>query len=747
MRILLWTVLGFGAACAVGAWLVRGSGLLLLAIAALAGAAAAAYLGTKSRKWLPAALVLLGFACGGVFFERFDASVLASARALDGRTVPVTVTAESYGWETDFGTALKGEASLGGRKFRLQLYLNEKLDVEPGDRIETKVRLRVTDLGGRKPPTFHRGNGIDLLAYQKGEVRLSAGESGFRWLPMRLREAGLNRIGDYFSADTAGFARALLLGDKHDLSYVRMTDFKVTGISHVVAVSGLHLSILFGIVYILAGKRRIFTVLLGIPCALLFAAAVGFTPSVTRAALMLTVFMGALAFDREYDPPTALAIAVLLMLLHNPLVITSVGFQMSVGSVAGIFCFYRPVRDWIWERMPKSEKKKARNRISRALTASVSVTLSATAISAPLAACYFGAFSLIGIVTNLLVIQVISVIFWGVLAVCLTAGIPVLPGLIAGGTGWLIRYVLGISHLLGSLPNAAVYTESPYISLWLVFLCAMMLALLCGRIRRPVFCGSLAVLGLLLAMGLSFLEPLRDDYRVTALDVGQGQCVMLQSGANTFLVDCGGDYDENAADTAAETLLSMGISRLDGLILSHYDRDHCGGIDYLSRRVKIDRAFLPVPPSKTELSDRVIAGLSGTEIIWLDRDLELSFGEGKITVFAPETGKTDNESCAAVLFQRGKCDTLIIGDLPASGERRLLSRELPDLEVLVVGHHGSKTSTCQELLDATAPDVAMISAGKHNSYGHPAAEVLERLREAGCMILRTDTMGTVTYRR
>ena len=747
MRAVMWTVLGFAAASAVGAWICRGSALLLLALAALIGFAATAFLSTKHRKWLPAALVLLGLVCGSIYFERFDANTLESARQLDGKTIAVAVTADSCGWETDFGTAVKGTMRFSGRTYRLQLYLNEKLEIDPGDRIETKARLRLTDSGGSRAPTFHRGNGIFLLGYQKGDCHVIPGAPRLRHLPARLREAGLHRIGDHFSADTAGFAQALLLGDKHDLSYAQMTDFKVTGISHVVAVSGLHLSILFGIVYVLAGKQRIFTVLLGIPCALLFAATVGFTPSVTRAALMLTVFMGALAFDREYDPPTALAIAVLLMLLHNPLVITSVGFQMSVGSVAGIFCFYRPIREWIWERIPKSEKKKARNRISRALTASVSVTLSATVLSGPLAAFYFGTFSLIGIVTNLLVIPVVSVIFWGVLAVCLTAGLPILPELIAGGTGWLIRYVLKISHLLGRLPNAAVYTASPYISLWLVFLCALMLALICGRLRRPVFCAEAAVLGLLLAMGLSFFEPLRDDYRVTALDVGQGQCVMLQSGANTVLVDCGGTYDENAADTAAETLLSMGISRIDGLILSHYDRDHCGGIAYLARRIKIDRAFLPVPPERSTLSDRVIAGLNGTQILWIDRDLECSFGDSRITVFAPEKGGTDNESCAAVLFQRGKCDTLIIGDLPASGEKQLLSRALPDLEVLVVGHHGSKSSTCQELLDATAPDVAMISAGKHNSYGHPAPEVLKRLTEAGCLILRTDTMGTVTYRR
>ena len=106
-----------------------------------------------------------------------------------------------------------------------------------------------------------------------------------------------------------------------------------------------------------------------------------------------------------------------------------------------------------------------------------------------------------------------------------------------------------------------------------------------------------------------------------------------------------------------------------------------------------------------------------------------------------------NDSCASVLFQREKCDTLITGDLSAAAERQLLSDyDLPDLEVLIVGHHGSKYATCPELLEATAPDVAIISVGAENSYGHPTRDVLERLKQAGCMIYRTDLHGTITYR-
>lgn len=719
----------------------------MLAVGSIFAELGIAVAARKRKKLLPAAVVLLGFVVGCLWFTEFQSRMLRPAAELDGQTIPIEIEADSYGWDTEYGTAVKGRMDWEGKSFRVQLYLKEKIEVAPGDHIATSARMRVTDLGGGKDPTFHRGNGIFLLAYQKEDATIISGEAGLRHLPTVLRKQCLDRIDSFFPEDTRGFAKALLLGDKEDLTYQNVTDFKVTGISHVVAVSGLHLSMLFAAVYTLAGKRRFSTLLLGAPCALLFAAMVEFTPSVTRSAIMLTVFMLAIALNREYDPPTALSLAVVSMLLGNPLIITSVGFQMSVSSVAGIFLFYRPVRSWIWNRFPGRDKKHVRW-FARWLTASVSVTVSATVLSSPLAAYYFGAYSLVGILTNLLVLPVVGIVFCGTFAVCLLAGIPVLAGMVAGIVSFLIRYVLGVSHLLGKVPIAAVYTASPYTVIWLVFLYCLMIHLIFSRFRRPILVGCLAILGLGMALFCAYLEPLYDSYRVSALDVGQGQCILLQSGANTFLVDCGGDQDEKTADRAAETLLSMGISRIDGLIISHYDRDHCGGAEYLAQRIKIDRAYLPVPQKPEPLSDRVIRGLADSEIVWMEDDLEMTFGESKIRIFAPRPGNSDNESCAAVLFQRGKYDTLITGDLPASHELWLLeNRELPDLEVLVVGHHGSKTSTCQELLDRCAPDVAMISAGDGNPYGHPALAVLDRLEQASCRILRTDQMGTITYRR
>ena len=210
------------------------------------------------------------------------------------------------------------------------------------------------------------------------------------------------------------------------------------------------------------------------------------------------------------------------------------------------------------------------------------------------------------------------------------------------------------------------------------------------------------------------------------------------------MVDCGGDQDTDTADTAAETLLSMGISRLDGIILTHYDRDHAGGLEYLLTRVEAKALFLPDCVDAEGLSESL---LMRENAVLVDEHMQISFGATTINLLTTDFGITSNESGLCVLFQRENCDILITGDRNAYGERDLLRQlDMPDLEVLIVGHHGSKYSTCEELLEAGRPDITIISVGE-NSYGHPAQEVLDRLTAYGCEIYRTDMNGTVIYRR
>ena len=745
MRRLMWFSIGYALSCAVGTWLLRGSGMLLMAL--FWALAAAVFMKFREHPGLKRGMVLaLGCAVGCLSFFWYEWTILKPAAAMDGESVQLTIHVTDYAWDTEYGSAADGVTTLAGREYKLRFYLNDHLELEPGDTVTMSAKLRLTDEGGSREPTFHRTSGILLLAYQRGEVTVErTGVQSLRELPARWRVRLLEIIEGCFPEDAFDFAKALLLGDRSDLSYGQSNDFSVSGISHIVAVSGLHVSILFAVVSMATGRRRFLLVVLGVPALLFFAGMAGFTASVTRAAIMQMLFLLALATNREYDPPTALSVAALVMLGMCPLTIAGIGFQLSFASVAGIFLFCPRLYNWMKQYLP-GKGKTLRGWMERFFMSSVAVTLSATVMTVPLTAVHFGLVSLVGILTNLLGLPVVSLVFYGVMAVCGVGCIHMgAAAVLAEVVAWPVRYVLAAAGGMAGLPLAAVYTASPYIVVWLVFVYGLLAWLMLAKKKRPGLVAGLGALGLCVSLLLSFLEPLACDYRVTVLDVGQGQCIILQSEGSTFLVDCGGRYDDDAADIAAEQLLSQGITRVDGLILTHYDRDHAGGVPYLARRIGIERIYLPGTEDADGCLQSVLDAVA--EQIWIDSEMILRFGDACIRIFPAKDAGSGNDSCASVLFQRGKCDTLITGDLSSAAERQLLADyDLPDLEVLIVGHHGSRYSTCTELLEATAPDTAIISVGADNSYGHPTAEVLERLKQAGCAVYRTDLHGTITYR-
>ena len=433
------------------------------------------------------------------------------------------------------------------------------------------------------------------------------------------------------------------------------------------------------------------------------------------------------------------------MFVVNPLVVTSVSFQLSVGCMVGIFLFSNRITEYLTGKI-LTKKHDRLPKIKRWFAGSVAVTLSATVVTTPLVALHFGAISLVGVLTNLLTLWVISFIFYGIMLVCLLSLFSsVAASFAAAAVAWTIRFVIGVSKLLAAFPLSAVYTASIYIVIWLVFCYALLAVFLFSPKRRPVTLLCCAAIGLCLALGASWLEPLTDECRMTVLDVGQGQCILLQSEGKTYLVDCGGSDAEEAADFAAERLLSQGIFRLDGVILTHFDADHSGGLPYLLARIPTDTLFVPECESESGVRDMLEPLVN--QVIDLRDSVVVSYGGTEISIFGPVVPDSGNESSLAVLFRHEDCDILITGDRSGFGERILLrTADIPQVDILVAGHHGSKHSTSAELLQAVMPKIAVISVGENN-YGHPAQEVLDRLAAIGCVVYRTDLHGNIVFRR
>lgn len=736
MRRMMYLALGFGLSC--GAMCYGEStnvrvgilitGLFLLAVL------------NRNLPFLKKMLLLvIGCGAGMLWFWQYETNHLQPLEALDNTTQILSIRASEYAEESTYGCTFSGTVTVEEETVSVQVWLNENLSIEPGTEVTGLFRFRTASA---LDMDYYQGKGIFLLAYQKEDVTIQQQEKNWLEKVAVFRRAIKGRLAEALPEDTAEFAKALLLGDTSGLTYSQDTDLKISGIRHVVAVSGLHISILFALIAAVTFRRRGLMAMVGCPLLLLFAALAGFSPSVVRSCIMCGLMLLSLLVDKEYDGPTALSFAALVMLVANPMVITSVSFQLSVAAVAGIFLFQPGISKWIGSFFGEQKGKGWKARCIRWFVSSVSLSLSANILTTTLCAWYFGMVSLVGPVTNLLVLPVITLIFYGDMLVSLTGFfLPAVAKVFGWLLAWLIRYVLMVAGVLADFPLAAVYTASPYITVWLVMVYALLILLGVSTNRKPGRFACCAIVGLALALTLDLAESLSDDTRFTMLDVGQGQCLLLQSGGSSFLVDCGGDYPEGAADLAAGELLRQGIHHLDGVILTHLDEDHAAGAALLLTRMETE--LLILPPEHWEATD----GLSA-QVIYAEEDLDIFLENAVIHIFTADYPGSGNENSLCVLFDTEKCDILITGDRDGYGERSLLrNRNIPKVDVLVAGHHGAKDSTCQELLDAVEPKIVCISAGQGNAYGHPAPELLSRLENAGCEIYRTDIHGTITIRR
>ena len=490
MRKLMWFALGFAAACALCVYLWLTGNLLLPLVSAAALFMVSLSLCSRYKQLRCVAAVCLGCIVGFLWFRFYSANYLSPAAQLDEKKVETSAFCTDYSYETPYGAAVEGILMREKKVFRVKFYLNDKQNLQPGDEITSTFQYRVTTPDGADEPTAHRGKGIFLLAYQKGEIQIKKSEEQPLWaFPARLRHALLGMLDAAFPKDTASFAKALLLGDRTGIDYQTNTAFKLSGISHVIAVSGLHVTILFTLINALVFKRRWLAAIIGIPVLLLFAAVAGFSPSITRACIMQCLMILATLLNKEYDGPTELAASCLVMLVVNPLVITSVSFQLSIGCMIGIFLFNGRISGYLTGKF--LGKKKRFFKVKRWIISSVSVTLSAMTLTTPLVAIYFDTVSLVGVLTNLLTLWIISFIFYGIMLVCLLGAIwPAAASAIAAVISWPIRYVLWVSGILAAFPLSAVYTVSIYIVLWLVF-CYVLLAVFFGQQNEKACCAGL----------------------------------------------------------------------------------------------------------------------------------------------------------------------------------------------------------------------------------------------------------------
>jgi competence protein ComEC len=572
----------------------------------------------------------------------------------------------------------------------------------------------------------------------------------------------------------AGLATAMAIGLRDLVPRDVAADFRAAGLSHVVAISGWHITLIGGLVSGLLGgltRRRRSAVVLFVIAA--YAILAGASPSILRAAVMASVVLLARESGRRGGAQAALSLTVLALLLAEPATITDAGFQLSVVATAGLLAWASRLRDWLAAHLPDATPAW--------LLEALGVSLAAQAATLPLTLLDFERVSLVAPLANLLIAPLVapSMLLTVVGLLCgalMTTGVP---GLVFAPLTLICAFGIGamlqIAHLCASLPYATLDVPAP-----LNYLAAAAVAGLVFVVsrRRPAqsqpepkpqptesspqsrrlvgAAGSVSLCVLLV-----IVNGARPDGRlhVTVLDVGQGDAILLQGPAGgRMLIDAGPDPERLVV--LLDQRIPTWDRRLDTVVLTHPHEDHVAGLALLMTRYRIGtiaETGMPGPgPSdaayRAELAaqGRATRIVAATDTIWLDGiRIEVDWPPpGFVPATPPDSGKEINDTSIVLELHFGARDMLFSGDAEEEIDPLLLAAGLadrvgPQLDVLKVAHHGSRTATTAALVEALRPRIAVISAGADNDYGHPAPETLTRLESVGAHVFRTDLDGTI----
>ena len=755
MRTLAAIAFSFSAALALLCYLPEGTWAFWAAagLAVLGGAALLLpALGKNKRLRLTLVLIALSLAAGLLYGRGWRHFIADPVREKCGGSHLFSATVCDWPQETNSGWRVTVRLT-DARGAKAVCYLSDDAaGLEPGQMLLGEAYWQdASVIKGTEITTF-TARGVFVLLYCNTFPDVSPGSAGsVRYLPQHLARAMRDTISRVWPDETvAAILRAELLGDRAGIDTALSSRFSEAGVSHLFAVSGLHCAFLLTLLSLLVGpQRRRLLAAVGIAVLTVYMLMVGLTPSVVRACIMQFFLLLAPLFLRDADPPTSLASALLVILLWNPYAAQSVSLQLSFGAMLGLILVTPRVHDFFAGRI-RPRKKPIRAAVSFLLSTLCS-TLGAMVFTVPLTAYYFGVFSTVAPLTSLLCIPLAS---WNFMAGFLTAllGFVFLPA--AQVLGYVCRVLtklfLWVVDLACAIPYHALYTDTnPYLVWWLVFVYAVFLLCILSRDRgrKYAFAAGVSLLTLVLCITLRTGEFRGNALTAVAVDVGQGASTLLRSGEDTILVDCGSSnrYKKPAQQVLSQ-LGSMGVERLSAVAVTHYHADHTNGLPELLERVAVDALYLPEIEDEYGVRDKLVAlaAAKNIRIVFVTEQTEISLGAATVTVFPP-VGKGDmNEQGLTYICTSGDFDLLITGDMSGPTELALTQMyKLPDVEVLLVGHHGSKYSSQQEFLSKIEPDAAIISVGDNN-YGHPTDAAISRLEAAGATVYRTDRQGCVT---
>ncbi len=568
------------------------------------------------------------------------------------------------------------------------------------------------------------------------------------------------------NAETAGVIAAMITGDRTGIDEETTRLYRNAGISHIIAISGLHISFVGTTVYDLLRRRagRKSSAAVSVIVVAAFCIMTGLSVSSVRAFIMFAMRLTAGFAGRRFDILTSLSATAILLLISNPFYVTNSGFLLSFLAVLAI-----PLISENFQKFIVGDK---RNRIINSFITSLSITTA----TCPVVISMYYEFPLYGAVINIIVIPLLSYLLTGVIFSSLAGMISILAGRFLIATGiYLLSFIDRLCILFEKLPGGLLVTghlSAGRIALYyaVTTLFVVFCRVASGRSkelckeekyehRREHAAGRtaarisvIAVFILALALILTYRGG-SYDLQMIFTDVDQGECVVMISPAgHTYMIDCGSTGVSDVYKYRVESALKyFGITKIDVLFITHPDTDHISGVLEMLENdiydIEIGKIYIPVVKDNDNY-ENILADAAAADIEVCALNSTFSLTDGDLTVKclhpAEDYYSDDVNGYSAVLdVTFGKFSALLTGDLMTDGETLLVQNETGQRDLLLVAHHGSRNSSSTEFLEMVSPSVSIISAGVDNSYGHPHTETLERLSATGSQIFVTSDCGEI----
>ncbi len=565
----------------------------------------------------------------------------------------------------------------------------------------------------------------------------------------------------------AALLSGILLGSDTGIAPNLADDFRNTGMTHIIAISGFNIAILIAILVqvsepFLSRRGAVGFAIVGIT---LYTLLVGADASVVRAAIMGGIYLVAnRLLGRPNFAYASLFLAGFVMTLVNPFTLWDVGFQLSFTATLGLMLYADPFTRWTRRRLLRYLNRKTVRSVMGLISESILITLAAQVLTLPLMAAYFGQLSLISLPANALILPAQpGVMLWGGLATLTGMAVPAI-GQIFGWIAWLfLSYSIGLVRLFAAVPGAAVPIAVSPTGIMIIYAAIGAVTWLAKQepeqrervtaVLRQNFSQraalGLSLLAATLAIGWNVTQP-DGNLHIVFIDVGQGDATFIQTpSGRQILVD--GGYYPSVLNDALGRRIPFWDKEIDLMVATHPDADHISGLVGVFGRYRVgqlitdgqglgespiyDAVLLAAEEAGTPIR-RALAG----ETIFIEDGVRLEVLHPGAELFPDER----NENSVSMRLVYGDFTYLFTGDAEAHAEEAMLARRVPlDALVFKAGHHGSKGSSGAPFLAAIRPQIITISVGADNNFGHPSPEMLQRAQDVGAVVLRTDELGTI----